>query len=79
MCGAPTVEHVHTVKPTTTSISMYASWKVVIPTIIDPFLKYTVAMLGKPLQVIDSLLLSCTAHCQEQNLTTVLCLFFDCT
>ncbi|KAL4076546.1 hypothetical protein V8B97DRAFT_2021910 [Scleroderma yunnanense] len=58
-CGTPTVEPVHTLNPTAMAISLCTSWKVVIPTIIDPFLKYTAAMLGKPLDILDSLLLLC--------------------
>ena len=56
--------------PTTRSISMCVDWKALIPTIIDPFLKYTVAALGSRLS-------SCISNCQEQKLTTILCLFFD--
>ncbi|KAI6151375.1 hypothetical protein EDD17DRAFT_1513536, partial [Pisolithus thermaeus] len=75
--GNPTVEETHTTRPTEKSISLCASWKAVIRTMIDPFVKYTTAMLGKPLPVLGSLLSSCTAHCQEQKATNILCLFLD--
>jgi len=75
-CGAMQ-ERLRTACPTTRSISMCAGWKALIPTIIDPFLKYTAAVLGQPLVALGSRLSSCTSNCQEQRLTTVLCLFFD--
>ncbi|KIK15530.1 hypothetical protein PISMIDRAFT_16447 [Pisolithus microcarpus 441] len=59
------------------SISLCASWKAVIRTIIDPFIKYMSATLGKPLPVLQFPLSSCTAHCPEQKATNILCLFFD--
>ena len=75
-CDA-TEERVRTACPTTRSISMCAGWKSLIPTIIDPFLKYSAAALGQPLVALGSRISSCTSNCQEQKLTTVLCLFFD--
>ncbi|KAI5998306.1 hypothetical protein EDD15DRAFT_2386945 [Pisolithus albus] len=62
---------------TVSSISLCASWQAVIRTIIDPFIKYTTATLGKPLPSLSSPLSSCTAHCREQKVTNLLCLFFD--
>ncbi|KAI6019337.1 hypothetical protein PISMIDRAFT_99959, partial [Pisolithus microcarpus 441] len=41
------------------SISLCASWKAVIWTIIDPFIKYMSAMLGKPLPILQFPLSSC--------------------
>jgi len=75
-CDA-TEERVRTACPTTRSISMCAGWKSLIPTIVDPFLKYSAAALGQPLVALGSRISSCTSNCQEQKLTTVLCLFFD--
>ena len=72
-----TAQHIRTIRPTPRSIAACAGWKVLIPTIIDPFLKYTAAMLRQPLVALGSWLSSCTSSCQEQKLTTVLCLFFD--
>ena len=62
---------------TTSSISMYAGWKALIPIIINPFLKYTAAMLGQLLVTLGSRLHSCTLQCLEQKLTLILCLFLD--
>ncbi|KIM62208.1 hypothetical protein SCLCIDRAFT_25141 [Scleroderma citrinum Foug A] len=56
---------------------MCVDWKALIPTIINPFLKYTAAALGQPLAALGSRLSSCISNCQEQKLTTILCLFFD--
>ena len=73
-CDSATVEHIHTSRSTS---SICASWKAILPTIIEPFINYTVATLGKPLSVLTSSLSSCVVHCQEQKSTTVLCLCFD--
>ena len=73
-----TMQHISTTRPTARSISVCAGWKALIPTIIDPFLKYTAAMLRQPLAAVGSRLSSCTSSCQEQKLNAVLCLFFDC-
>jgi len=75
-CSVST-ECVHTVCPTARSISMCASWKALIPTLINPFLKYTASMLGQPLLALGSLLSSCSSGCQERKSTEILCLFFD--
>jgi len=40
-----TAQHIHTTCPTARSISLCAAWKALIPTIVDPFLKYMAAML----------------------------------
>jgi len=76
-CSVPT-ERVRTVCPTARSISMCASWKALIPTLIDPFLKYTASTLGQPLSALGSLLSSCSSGCQERKSTEIFCLFFDC-
>ena len=73
-----TTQHISTTHPTAKSISACAGWKVLIPTIIDPFLKYMAATLRQPLVAVGSRLSSCTSSCQEQKLNVVLCLFFDC-
>ena len=75
-CGAME-ERVHTSCPTNRSISVCAGWKALIPAIIDPFLKYTTVMLGQPLVTLSSCLSLCTSNCQEQKLTTIVCLFLD--
>ncbi|KIK13809.1 hypothetical protein PISMIDRAFT_17742 [Pisolithus microcarpus 441] len=68
LSGNATVKQTCTTHPTEKSISLCASWKAVIRTIINPFIKYTTAMLGKPLPILGSPLSSCTALCQEQKL-----------
>ena len=75
-CSVPT-ERVHIICPTARSISMSAGWNTLIPTLIDPFLKYTAAMLSQPLLTLSSQLSSCTSGCQEQKSMAILCLFFD--
>ncbi|KIK18070.1 hypothetical protein PISMIDRAFT_110183 [Pisolithus microcarpus 441] len=77
LSGNATVEQTCTTHPTEKSISLCASWKAVIRTIIDPFIKYTTAMLGKPLPILGSPLSSCTALCQEEKVSNILCLFLD--
>ena len=76
-CGA-TEQCDRTSCPTSRSIAVCAGWQALIPAIIDPFLQYTAAALGQPLVALGSQLSSCTSNCQEQKLTTVVCLFFDC-
>ena len=73
-CDSAAAERVRT--PCTTS-SLCASWKAIIPTIIEPFINYTAATVGKPLSVLSPSISSCVAHCQEQKSTAVLCLCFD--
>ena len=72
-----TTQHMQTPRFTARSTSACAGWKALIPTIVDPFLKYTAAMFHQPLMSLGSRLSSCTSSCQEQKLTAVLCLFFD--
>ncbi|KIK11505.1 hypothetical protein PISMIDRAFT_122552 [Pisolithus microcarpus 441] len=74
----PTVKETRTTCPTEKSISSCASWEAVIQTMINPFVKYTTAMLGKPLPILGSPLSLCTAHCQEQKASNILCFFLDC-
>ena len=72
------VQHIHTTCPSARSISVCAAWKALIPTIIDPFLKYMAATLHQLLVALGPCLASCTSSCQEQKSTAVLSLFFDC-
>ena len=71
-----TVQHICTTRPTARSISACAGWKALIPTIVDPFLKYMAATLCQPLVALGPHLSLCTLSCQEQKLTAILCLFF---
>ena len=71
-------QHIRTTHPTARSISACAAWKALIPTIVDPFLKYMAATLRHPLVALGPHLASCTSSCQEQKSTVVLSLFFDC-
>ena len=75
-CSVPT-ERFRTVCPTARSISMCAGWKALIPTLINPFLKYMAATLGQPLSMLGPQLSSCISDCEERNSTAILCLFFD--
>ena len=72
-----TAQNTRTTCPTARSISTCAGWKALIPTIVDPFLKYTAATVRQPLVALGPFLTSCTSSCQEQKVTAVLCLFFD--
>ncbi|KAI6001143.1 hypothetical protein EDC04DRAFT_2973545, partial [Pisolithus marmoratus] len=54
-----TVEYTSIVRPTKKSISLCESWHAVIRTMIEPFIKYTTATLGKPLPLLCSPLSSC--------------------
>ena len=72
-----TTEHTRTSRHAASTISMYAGWKALILTIINPFLKYTAATLGQPLVMLGSRLHSCTSQCLDQKLTSIFCLFLD--
>ncbi|KAI6031038.1 hypothetical protein EDC04DRAFT_2868959 [Pisolithus marmoratus] len=71
-----TVEYTSIARPTKKSISLCESWHAVIQTMIEPFIKYTTATLGKPLPLLHSPLSSCNAQCREQKVTNLLC---DCS
>ncbi|KAI5985803.1 hypothetical protein EDC04DRAFT_2873645 [Pisolithus marmoratus] len=71
-----TVKYTSITHPTKKSISLCESWHAVIQTMIEPFIKYMTAMLGKPLPLLHSPLSSCTVQCQEQKVTNLLC---DCS
>ena len=72
-----TAQNTRTTHPTARSISVCVGWKALIPTIVDPFLKYMAATVRQPLVALGPCLSSCTSNCQEQKVTAVLCLFFD--
>ncbi|KIK77681.1 hypothetical protein PAXRUDRAFT_17336 [Paxillus rubicundulus Ve08.2h10] len=56
---------------------LYGSWKVLIPTLVAPFLQYTARTLGKPLGAISSMISLCNEPACEQKRTKILCLLFD--
>ncbi|KIJ20745.1 hypothetical protein PAXINDRAFT_37953, partial [Paxillus involutus ATCC 200175] len=56
---------------------LYGSWKVLIPTLVAPFLQYTARTLGKPLGAISSMISLCNEPMCEQKRTKILCLLFN--
>lgn len=61
--------------------NLYAKWRVLLPSLVEPLLGYLSDSVGKPLQSIDeNLKAKCqggSRRCEVKN-TAVLCLYFDC-
>ncbi|KAI6112818.1 hypothetical protein F5141DRAFT_1272645 [Pisolithus sp. B1] len=54
----------------------FSSWKLIIPTIVHPYLEYLSETLGKPLAQQISSLSACSRNC-DKRLTNITCLYFD--
>jgi len=59
-----------------TADRLYESWSMVIPTIIESYLRYLTDTIGKPLSMHDTLLHNCHGDC-EPKCSSLLCLYFD--
>ncbi len=66
--------------PSIANQNLYAKWRVLLPSLVEPLLGYISHSVGKPLQPIGEDL---KANCQggsrlcEIKMTTILCLYFD--
>lgn len=56
---------------------LYQNWKLLIPTLIQPYLHYVSQMLGKPLPPPSSPISFCNCTQCSHKPTHILCLFFD--
>ncbi|KIK91409.1 hypothetical protein PAXRUDRAFT_149562, partial [Paxillus rubicundulus Ve08.2h10] len=56
---------------------LFNNWKMVIPTLIQPFLQYLMQMLGEPVNILSSSISHCTQACKLKQ-TMLICLYFDC-
>jgi hypothetical protein len=57
--------------------NLYRSWKALIPTLVDPQLKYTTRTHGQPLLEVCPVISSCTYYGCAQKRSSIVCLFFD--
>jgi hypothetical protein len=56
---------------------LYTRWKALIPTLIEPHLKYSTRMLATALQTVPPVISACAAPLCPQKQTPIVCLFFD--
>lgn len=57
--------------------ALYGNWRKVIPTLVDPQLKYYTRTLGQALEKMHDVISACGTHSCVQKTTNMLCLFFD--
>ncbi|KAG1735673.1 uncharacterized protein EDB91DRAFT_1348200 [Suillus paluster] len=57
--------------------TLYANWKKLIPTLVDPQLKYYARTLGQALETTHNVISACGTLSCAQRRTSILCLFFD--
>jgi hypothetical protein len=55
---------------------LYNSWKTLLPSLVDPFLKYTQISIGKIVQPATSIPTTCTKLCSVKS-TDIICLYLD--
>ncbi|KAG1882368.1 hypothetical protein F4604DRAFT_1990635 [Suillus subluteus] len=57
--------------------NLYMSWKALIPTLVDPHLKYSARTHGHPLAEICPVISACASSGCVQRQFSIVCLFFD--
>ncbi|KAG2368661.1 hypothetical protein BDR07DRAFT_1224943, partial [Suillus spraguei] len=57
--------------------NLYASWKTLIPTLVDAHLKYSARTHGRPLQELCPVISACANSGCVQRRFSMVCLFFD--
>ena len=57
--------------------TLYASWKALIPTLIDLHLKYSARTLAMVLETLPKVISACSTVSCAQKRTQIVCLFFD--
>ncbi|KAG1887308.1 hypothetical protein F4604DRAFT_1917113 [Suillus subluteus] len=57
--------------------NLYTSWKALIPTLVDPHLKYSARTHGHPLAEICPVISACASSGCVQRQFSIVCLFFD--
>ncbi|KAG2053155.1 hypothetical protein BDR06DRAFT_1054409 [Suillus hirtellus] len=66
----------HTI-PDKSTDALYANWRKLIPTLVDPQLKYHTRTLGQALEITHDVISACATLLCARNSTSILCLFFD--
>ncbi|KAG1859743.1 hypothetical protein F4604DRAFT_1930462 [Suillus subluteus] len=63
--------------PDKSADSLYGNWRKLIPTLVDPQLKYYTRTLGQALEKTHDVISACGTHSCVRKTTNMLCLFFD--
>ncbi|KAG2054503.1 hypothetical protein BDR06DRAFT_1049502 [Suillus hirtellus] len=63
--------------PDKSTDALYANWRKLIPTLVDPQLKYHARTLGQALEITHDVISACATLLCARNSTSILCLFFD--
>jgi hypothetical protein len=63
--------------PDKSADALYGNWRKVIPTLVDPQLKYYTRTLGQALEKTHDVISACGTHSCVRKTTSMLCLFFD--
>lgn len=63
--------------PDKSADALYGNWRKVIPTLVDPQLKYYARTLGQALEKTHEVISACGTHSCIRKTTNMLCLFFD--
>lgn len=66
------------IMPDQSTNSLYKNWLALIPTLVDPVLRYFGRTQGKALENIHPVISACGKSSCSPKRTTMLCLFFDC-
>jgi hypothetical protein len=64
---------------TESSSRLMKRWQNVIPTMIEPYVKYLTQTLGKPLVTLNTILSGCSREPCERKRALIVCLYFDRT
>lgn len=64
--------------PDSTALNLYKRWEEVLPTLVDPLLRYISSSTGVISQPVSALQSTCVEQLCERRTSTVLCLFHDC-
>ncbi|KAG1811362.1 uncharacterized protein BJ212DRAFT_1212187, partial [Suillus subaureus] len=66
----------HCVSPDKSTDTLYHSWLVLIPTLIQPQVQYTAQTQGQPLERVNEVISVCTTLKCTGKQTTLICLLF---
>ncbi|KAG1719944.1 hypothetical protein EDD22DRAFT_1027885, partial [Suillus occidentalis] len=67
----------HRILPDKMAINLYNAWKVLIPTLVDPHLKYSARTHGHALPEVHPVISACAGRRCSQRQFSIVCLFFD--
>lgn len=65
--------------PNAASYRLYSKWREMVPCLVDEYLRYTNATIGKPVGLgCSSVILRSACACAKLKETSLTCLFYDC-